>query len=440
MFDFANQSYTLLIITVVFGTLFTQVIVGERPMADGGGDGFRHANLLWSLALGISYMIAVLTAPLFGAMMDHASAKMRFLFASYVLTVLTTAMLFFVAPGLVVLGMVLIVLSNTAYTLGESFIASFLPSLGPPEDLGKISGFGWALGYVGGLVASVFALLVLGEVSAANFDRARLVGPLAAAFFLVAALPTFLLLREPRPAHQAGSGTPWQGIVLAGFMRVIMTLGHLRRHRDLSIFLISLFFTMSGIYIIIAFSFIYGAQVIGWDESARTFMFLVVQVTAVIGALGFGFIQDRLGARPTYIMTLVLWLFAIAAIYLTPDLSLWLQDHAGLAWEAQYVFVVVGSLAGLSLGSSQSSGRALVAMLAPADRAAEFFGFWGLATKLAACFGLFSIGMLQIWLGLHRSILFCLALFAVAILVCLFVDTERGRRAALAAENGRGGA
>lgn len=144
MFDFAGQAYTLLIITVVFGELFTTVIVGDR------GDGYRLANFLWSLALALSYLLVVLTGPLCGAVMDYQAAKKRFLFASYLATVAASAMLYFVVPGAVLLGVVLIVIANYAFSMGESFIAAFLPDLGPPEELGRISGFGWALGYVGG--------------------------------------------------------------------------------------------------------------------------------------------------------------------------------------------------------------------------------------------------------------------------------------------------
>jgi len=143
MFDFANQAYTLLIITVVFGDIYTRIVVGDAP-------GYRLGNLLWSAALCLSYAIVVVSAPLLGAVMDHAQAKKRLLFASYVLTVASTGMLYFVEPGHVWLGFVLIVLSNAAYSAGESFIASFLPFLGDSTELGRISGYGWALGYAGG--------------------------------------------------------------------------------------------------------------------------------------------------------------------------------------------------------------------------------------------------------------------------------------------------
>ena len=421
MFDFANQAYTLLIITVVFGELFTTVIVGER------NDGYRLANFLWSLALAISYLMVVISAPLCGAVMDYRAEKKRFLLFSYLATVATTAMLYFVEPGYVVLGLLLIVLSNYAYSMGESFIAAFLPELGPPDALGKISGFGWALGYIGGLVAAGFTLIVLGEATADNFERIRWVGPFAAGFFLVAAIPTFLWLKErgvPKP-----HGVSYRQIAQ---QRIVGTFKELRTFKDLSIFLVSLLFSMAGVYIIIAFAFIYGAQVIGWDESVRNIMFIIVQVTAAAGAIGFGFLQDKLGAKHTYQMTLALWVAAIVAIWATPEVTAWLNRQLGWQWQAQHVFLIVGCLAGLSLGSSQSASRALVGVFSPLEKSAEFFGFWGLANKLAGVLGIVMLGILQTLIGLQASILLCVGLFMAAMLICLGVNERRGRQAAVA--------
>ncbi|HPV41338.1 MAG TPA: MFS transporter, partial [Spirochaetota bacterium] len=128
MFDFANSSYTTVIITVVFCVIFPKLIVGDGPE-------FRLGNLLWSVSLSISYFIVLLTAPLFGAIMDYTAAKKKFLFGSYLLTVLATAALVFVSPGSIILAMVLVILSNIGFSYSESFVSSFLPDLGPPEDL-----------------------------------------------------------------------------------------------------------------------------------------------------------------------------------------------------------------------------------------------------------------------------------------------------------------
>ncbi|MBW6508683.1 MAG: MFS transporter [Desulfuromonadales bacterium] len=422
MFDFANQGYTLLIITVIYGDLFTRIIVG-----DAAGD-YRLGNLLWSLALAASYALVVLTAPVFGAIMDFSATRKKFLFASYLLTVITTSLLYFVAPGYILPAMVLLIISNYAYSIGESFIASFLTDLGKPEDLGKISGFGWALGYVGGLLATAVALLFLGEVSIENFARIRWVGPFAGVFFLLAAIPTFIWLKERGRGRRLANLRQY---LFLGFRRVGRTCVQLKQLRDLAVLFMSIFFAMCGIYIIIAFTFIYGAQVIGWDETVRVLMFVIVQITATLGALGFGLMQDRIGAKITYAMTLLLWVLAIILIYLTPNLADWAVIQFGWNWQAQYVFLAVGCIAGTCLGSTQSAGRALVGLLSPRDQAAELFGFWGVFSKAAAIVGLVGIGLLQVAFGLQAAILFCGLLFAAAFIVVLALNEERGRAQAV---------
>lgn len=421
MFDFANQAYTLLIITVIFPVLFTTVIVGDSETE------YRLGNLLWSVALAVSYFVVVLSGPVFGAIMDYSAMKKKFLFYSYALTVVSTAFLYFVEPGLVVLGVILIIISNFAYAIGENFIAAFLPSLGPPADMGKISGFGWALGYVGGLFSAGFVILYLGEPSAENFETIRWVGPYAALFFMLAAVPTFVWVKEPGKRKELPVG---ETFVSMGFKRLGETMKEVPRFRDLGIFLISVFFAMAGIYIVISFAFIYGDQVVGWDESVRVLMFVIVQITAAAGAVLFGIIQDRIGAKLTYNFTLGLWFFAVLGIWAVTDITEWINLQFGQNYEAQYIFLWIGVAAGLSLGSSQSASRAMVGLFSPEQKAAEFFGFWGLSNKVAGVFGIIGIGLLQAEFGLQSSVLFCAFLFLIAILICLFVNQKRGEKSA----------
>ncbi len=421
MFDFANQAYTLLIITVIFPVLFTTVIVGDAS------SDYRLGNLLWSVALALSYFMVVLSGPVFGAIMDFSALKKKFLFYSYLLTIASTSFLYFVEPGMIVLGVILIVISNFAYATGESFIAAFLPSLGPPDDLGKISGFGWALGYIGGLVSAGFVIIYLGDATAGNFDRIRWVGPFAAFFFMITAIPTFIWVREPGKRKELPQG---ETFVSMGFARLGNTIREVKEYWDLAIFLISVFFAMAGIYIVISFAFIYGDQIVRWDEEVRILMFVVVQITAAAGALLFGFIQDKIGSKLTYNLTLALWFFAVLGIWAVIDITEWFNAVFSAAMEVQYMFLYIGVLAGLSLGSSQSASRALVGLFSPEDKSAEFFGFWGLSNKLAGVFGIIGLGLLQAQFGLQMSVLFCAALFLIAILVNMFVNESRGKEIA----------
>jgi len=336
MFDFANQAYTLLIITVVFGDLFTRVIVGT-------GRTIVWVTSCGVLALAISYLMVVVANPVCGAVMDHTRSRKRFLFASYLLTIGATGLLYFVEPGWIITAVILIIVSNFAYAIGEGFISSFLPDLGPRDELGWISGLGWSLGYVGGLVATAFTLAFLGDVSAENYDTIRWVGPFAAVFFLVTAIPTFVWLRERGHARPIPDG---QSLVSLGMRRMLETARAVTYFRDLRALLVSIFFSMAGIYIIVSFSFIYGSQVIQWDESTRVLMFITVQITAAIGAILFGWLQGRIGAKTTYLMTLVLWVVAILAIWQTPAVTPVLNAAFGAALEPQDVFLFAGCFPG----------------------------------------------------------------------------------------------
>ncbi len=420
MFDFANSSYTTVIITVVFAVVFPRVIVGDAPS-------FRRGNLLWSLALSISYALTALSAPLFGAMMDYRAAKKRFLFASYLLTVVATASLYFATPGAVLLAMLLVIVSNYGFSMGESFASAFLPELGEPEELGRISGYAWGLGYIGGLASTFLVVALLGPQTPENFPRLRWVGPLTAAFFLVAAIPTFALLRErgvPAPLPEG------QSLLSVGFRRLRRTTREIARFRDLERFLASLFFATAGLSIVISFAFLYGDQVVAWSPRSSVLMFVLTNLSAALGAVLFGLVEERWGNLFTYRITLLVWISAVIGIFGSGWLSRQLSALLGIAVSVEQVFLTVGTLAGLCLGATQSVGRTVVAIFAPKSKAGEIFGFWGVVGKLSSIVGLSSLGVLQSALGLSRAILLCAVFFLLAYLLSLRVDEARGRQAA----------
>ncbi|MBP7737597.1 MAG: MFS transporter [Spirochaetes bacterium] len=420
MFDFANSSYTTVIITVVFCVIFPKLIVGDAPE-------FRLGNLLWSASLSISYLVVLLSAPLFGAIMDYTAAKKKFLFGSYVLTIVATAGLYFVSPGSVALAMVLIILSNIGFSYSESFVSSFLPGLGPPEDLGKISGYAWGLGYFGGLSSTAMVLFGLGALTMENFPNLRLVGPITGAFFLVAAIPTFLWVKERGAARALPAGDNYFTL---GFKRLKKTFVDIRDYRDLIILLASFFFAYAGLSIVISFAFIYGDQVIKWTGLVQMIMFILTQLTAAGGALLFGFFQDRWGAKGTLVSTLVLWVASVTMIYGVEPLTGFLNGLLGTSWEVQHVFLVIGSLAGMGLGATQSACRAMVGLFSPDTKSGEFYGLWNLTGKLAAIVGLMGIGILQHSFGMKNAILACSVFFFIAIVIALFVNIERGKASA----------
>lgn len=420
MFDFANSSYTTVIVTVVFSVIYPRLVVADAP-------DYAVGNLLWSLALSLSYGLVVVSAAPLGAIMDFRAAKKRFLFASYSVTVLATMSLYFVHPGQRWLGFALVALSNYGFAVGESFCASFLPDLGPPDVLGKISGFAWGLGYVGGVLCAGLVLFSVGPLVPENFERLRLVGPLTGAFFMFAALPTFALLRERGTPRELPAGETLLGL---GFRRLAQTARELREFKDLMLFFVAFFFAMAGLSIVIAFTFIYGDQVVHWSTRSQILMFVLTNLTATAGAVGFGFLQARWGNLKTFNLTLGVWVLAVLAIWGTEPLTQALNRLFQRGWSTETVFLGLGCVAGLCLGATQSASRTLVAVFSPESKSGEFFGLWGLFGKLASIFGLVSLGALQTRLGLRTSILLCSAFFFVAMLITTAVREGRGRAAA----------
>ncbi|MEE9911833.1 MAG: MFS transporter [Deltaproteobacteria bacterium] len=422
MFDFANSSYTTVIITVVFCIIFPRIIVGDGPE-------YRLGNLLWSTSLSISYLIVLLTAPLLGAIMDYTASKKRFLFGSCLLTVLATAALYFVQPGGIFLGMLLIILSNIGFSYSEAFVSSFLPGLGPSKDLGKISGYAWGLGYFGGLISTAIVIFGLGAGvhTLQNFPSLRWVGPVTGLFFLVAAIPTFLWVKErtiPRTLP------PGETFLAVGFKRIKKTFLDIRDYKDLMILLASFFFAYAGLSIVISFAFIYGDQVVKWSGATQIFMFVITQFTAATGAFLFGVLQDRWSAKRTFILTLIIWVVAVSLIYGVSSVTAFVNSLLGASFKEEHVFLVIGCIAGLGLGSTQSACRAMVGLFSPDTKAGEFFGLWSLTSRLSAIMGLMGLGILQTLLGLQKAVLVCSVFFFIAVIIIFFVDEERGKRIA----------
>jgi UMF1 family MFS transporter len=422
MFDFANSSYTTVIITVVFCIIFPRLIVGDGPE-------YSLGNLLWSTALSVSYLIVLCSAPVFGAIMDYTGSKKKFLFGSCILTVVATAALYFVQPGYILPGMLLIIASNVGFSYSEAFVSSFLPGLGPPEDLGKISGYAWGLGYFGGLASTAIVMFGLGAgvYTLENFANLRLVGPATGAFFLIASIPTFLWVRERSAARPLPAG---ENYFTVGFKRLKKTFQDIRDYRDLMVLLASFFFAYAGLSIVIAFAFIYGDQVVRWTGATQILMFVITQFTAAAGAFLFGIIQDRWKAKQTFILTLLLWIVAVGLIYGVDSVTAFVNGATGASFKQEHVFLVIGCIAGLGLGSTQSACRAMVGLFSPDTKAGEFFGLWSFSNRLSSIFGLMGLGLLQTQFGLQKAVLVCSVFFFIAAVIVLFVDEERGRTAA----------
>jgi UMF1 family MFS transporter len=397
MYDFANSAYTTVVITAVFGAYFVSGVAGNAPWA----------TFAWTVALSVSYAAILLTGPLVGAWADAHAAKKKLLLFTTAGCVLFTAALYYVGPGAVALALLLVALSNYFFGTGENLIAAFLPELADSRAMGRVSGWGWAFGYLGGLSALGICLAyILGSGRPAG-EAVPVTMLITAAFFLLAATPTFLFLREralPQPME-----SPWK--------RLLQTAREAGRYRDLRRFLLCIVFYQAGITAVVALAAIYAEQAMKFTTQQTIVLILVVNITAAIGAFGFGYLQDAIGHVRALGITLVGWIVMVLMAALS---------------ESQTMFWVAANLAGLCMGSSQAAGRAMVGYLAPPSRLAEFFGLWGFAVKAASILGPPTYGAVAWMGGSHRLAILVTGVYFVAGLVLLrSVDMERGRAAAL---------
>lgn len=409
MYDFANSGYTTVVLTAVFNAYFVGVVAAG---ADWG-------TLVWTLTLGLSNALVMLATPLIGAWADARAAKKLLLVATTVGCVVATAVLAGVGRGDLWLAVVAIVVSNFCYALGEQLTAAFLPELARSEAIGRVSGWGWSLGYFGGMLtlglSLGYVIWAQGQgLPATHFVPVTML--ITAVVYAIASLATFVLLKERAVPQPVGVGSA----VHTALQRLRRTWREAQRYQDFRWLLACAVFYQAGIAVVIALAAIYAEEVLGFQQTQTMALIFLVNIASAAGAFGFGYWQDRIGHRQSLGLTLWGWV---------------LMTLLALAATTPGPFWVAAVIAGLCMGSSQSAGRALAGLFAPAERLAEFYGLWTFAVRASAIVGPITYGIVT-WAtgGNHRIGIASTGLFFVAGLLLLRrIDVARGQAAAQAA-------
>ncbi|WP_295502809.1 MFS transporter [Limnohabitans sp. Rim8] len=406
MYDFANSGYSTVVITAVFAAYFVGGVAG----------GADWATLAWTSGLSVSYLIVMLTMPGLGAWADRVAGKKRMLMWVTAGCVVSTAALSLVGPGQVALGLLILVLSNTFFSYGESLTASFLPELAKPEAMGRVSGWGWSLGYIGGMLTLGVCLVYVLAAQARGETGGQFVPVtmwITAVVYGAAAWVTFALLREHSPPQPNAPVVT----VLQSLRGLRQTLREALPYKDFTRLLACAVAYQGGVAVAITLAAIYAEQVIGFQPQETMVMIFVLNIAAFVGALLLGHVQDRLGHKLTLAFTLLGWMA-------TCFIAAMATDKATFWWAA--------AIAGFCMGSSQSSGRAMAGLMVPVHRLGEFFGLWTFAIRLASILGPLTYGLIT-WLsdGNQRLAIGSTSLlFVLGLILLMPVDVERGRRAA----------
>lgn len=365
LYDFANSAFTTLVVTFIYSRFFVQGVAPDETTG----------TTMWTWGVLAPTALAVaLLSPLLGALADRTGTRKRALALTTAVCVVLTALLFLPQRGDVGLAVGLVLVANVAFEVGMVFYNAFLPEIAPPDRIGRVSGFGWAMGYVGGLLCLVLALgLVMPETPPFGLDKAsgehvRVTTLLVAAWYALFSLPLFLTLREPAPAATARAG----GLVREAFGALAATFRDLRQYRQIARLLLARLFYNDGLATIFSLGGIFAATAYGFEPDEIILFGIFLNVMAGLGAYVFGSLDDRIGGKTTILLSLALIVVSVV-LSLVGTSKAWL-------W-------VAGAIVGIAAGPNQAASRSLLGRFVPADKETEFFGFFAFSGKATSFIG-----------------------------------------------------
>jgi MFS transporter, UMF1 family len=364
-YDFANSAYSLLIITFVFPIFFREVIAGGI-----------NGDFWWGLAISISILLGGLASPIVGAIADHDTRRKRKFIIFGVLSMIGTAALYFTGPNMLLFGLALFIITNLCFEIALTLYDSFLLHVSTEETAGRISGLGWGLGYLGGVIA-LLALKPLYNAGYANITLYKLTFPLTALFFFIFALPAFLFIKEHKKITQKEK---LFSLIKTGITNTFNTIKEIKQHKKIVWFLLGFYILNDALVTIFAFVPIYAKVTLGMNFSEIATILLVVQLIGFPAAIFFGWLSDKKGSKKILLTTIILWAIIVMGISFA---------------NSKPFFYVIAICTGLVVGSSQAVARSWFSRIIPKEKMCEFFGFNGFASKIAATTGPLVFGIIS---------------------------------------------
>ncbi len=407
LFDFGNSAFSALVLTFIYSTYFTAAIAPNNIVG----------TILWSRGVAVSGVLVAILSPFLGALADRGALRKKILALMTFVAVVGSASLFFVLPGQVIQALSLFVIANLGIEIGMVFYNSFLPEIAPADRIGRISGFGWSLGYLGGLIAMMIALVGFvrpeepwfGFVRE-NGEHIRATNLLVAAWFGIFSLPLFIWVRERRVLAKPR----FSKLFKESLLQIGTTFREIRNYREIVRLLVARLFYNDAILTIFTFGGIYAKGTFGFSFDEIMVFGIVLNVAAGVGAFALGFLDDLLGGKRTIQVTNWAFVFASTLAVLAPDRT---------------YFWIAGIIVGLFSGPNQAASRSLMGRFVPEEKESEFFGFFAFSGKATAFVGPLVLGVVTEAFDSQRAgISIVLVFFVVGIFLLNRVDEATGKR------------
>jgi len=376
LYDFGNSAYAAVVLLAIFSAYFKGEVVG-------GAEGSR----LWGISVGIAMLVVAVVSPVLGTIADFSASKKKMLLGYSIMTWIFTALLFFVQKGDIFLGMLFFILAEIGYRSGQVFYNSLLPEIASPDEMGRVSGNGWAIGSLGGILCLIIILPAIMFTEGTLMVRLAL--PFTAVFFALSAIPTFLWIKERAKPQEL---PPGKGYLQVGFSRLAKTIRSVRSFREFMKFIIAFLIYNDGILMALDFAAIIGAVLFGMDQQQLIIFMIIVQVTSVAGAYIMAVIGGKIGFKRSLIFSILMMMGVVIGMLFTKTIE---------------GFFVIGALAGFALTGVQSISRTMVGYFAPEGQSAEFFGFFAVAGRTSSFIGPTIYGVLAaeaaLWFQKNRG-------------------------------------
>lgn len=414
LYDFGNSAYSAIIQTFVFAAYFATAVVGDQD----------RGTALWGTTVGVAGLVVAVLGPILGAVADQGGRRKPWIVTFSVACVISTACMWFVRPerSSIPLGIALGVLSTIASEAAVIFYNAMLPGLAPPAKVGRWSGWGWALGYSGGVVSLVVAYFGLVEadpppfgLDKATMEHVRATFPLVAVWLTMFMLPLVFLTPDT-----PGTGKPFGSAVRDGFGQIASSLRHVREYRGIVRFLIAKMFYIDALTTVFSMGGVYAATTFGFASDELLMFGIALNVMGALGAAGLAFVDDRIGGRNLVLVSLV-------GLMITGTGILLVTSKAGFWGFALALGVFVGPV--------QAASRSYLARVAPAGLRNEFFGLYALSGKATAFLGPMLVGWVTVLTGSSRlGMASTIVFFVVGFVLMLTVPSagEAKRQAASA--------